>query len=96
MCVVRSSPPIVQRIRNDYNIEDCPTVDEIFAGNTEDTTVDVGFIRECYINQFFERLQEYDVYRYCTVIPNIHSTYTCTNAYRLIMPTLLGVVNGNA
>ena len=50
-------------IRNEYDIEDCPTLDEILAGDAGDTTVDVGFIRQCYFNQFFERLQEYDVYR---------------------------------
>lgn len=54
----------VQVIRNDYDIDDCPTVDDLLSGEAEDTTVDVGFIRQCYINQFFERLQEYDQYRY--------------------------------
>ena len=54
---------LIQVIRNEYNPEDCPTLDEILAGDAEDTTVDVGFIRQCYINQFFERLQEYDEYR---------------------------------
>ena len=55
---------MLQVIRNDFNIEDCPDVDQLLNGEANNITVDVGFIRECYINQFFERLQEYDEYRY--------------------------------
>ena len=51
---------LVQVIRNDYAIEDCPTVEEIARGEEGNVTLDVGYIRQCYINQFFEQIQEYD------------------------------------
>ena len=50
-------------IRNDYDIEDCPSLGELFGGDADDEDADVGFIRQCYFNQIFERVQEYDVYR---------------------------------
>jgi prominin 1 len=77
-------------IRNEYNPEDCPTLDEILAGDAEDTTVDVGFIRQCYINQFFERLQEYDEYRYA------FGVIVCCLALTTVVLTLVGMILGVA
>ena len=48
-------------IRNNQSLEDCP---DIFGGDSLDTEVNVGFIRQCYFNQIFDAVQEYDVYRY--------------------------------
>jgi hypothetical protein len=77
-------------IRNEYDIEDCPTLDEILAGDAGDTTVDVGFIRQCYFNQFFERLQEYDVYRYA------FGVIVCCLALTTVVLTLVGMILGVA
>ena len=47
---------------NNQTLEDCP---DIFGGGFgSDIEVNVGFIRQCYFNQIFDRVQEYDVYRY--------------------------------
>ena len=54
----------MQVIRNNHSIDDCPSIGDIFGGNAGDEEITVGFIRQCYINQIFERVQEYDVYRY--------------------------------
>ena len=51
-------------IQNDFNSDDCPSLGDVFGGEAEDIEVDVGFIRECYFNQIFEQIKEYDVYRY--------------------------------
>ena len=56
------SPCNVQVIMNNQTLEDCP---DIFGGGFgSDIEVNVGFIRQCYFNQIFDRVQEYDVYRY--------------------------------
>ena len=54
----------MQVIRNNHSIDDCPSIGDIFGGNAGDEEITVGFIRQCYINQIFEQVQEYDVYRY--------------------------------
>lgn len=54
----------VQVIQNNQSLEDCPSISDIYSGNAGDVEVNVGFIRQCYINQIFEEVQMYDVYRY--------------------------------
>ena len=59
----------VQVIRNNQSLEDCP---DIFGGDSLDTEVNVGFIRQCYFNQIFDAVQEYDVYRYMCMYTPVH------------------------
>ena len=53
-----------QVIRNNFSIDDCPSLGELFRGGGDDSDVNVGYIRQCYFNQMFEWVQQYDVYRY--------------------------------
>ena len=67
-------------IRNDYNIDDCPSLfgsDDDEDDDDDDDEVDVvvdvvGFIRQCYFNQIFEQIQQFDTVRY-----SIYSTWQC-------------------
>jgi prominin 1 len=73
-------------IMNNQTLEDCP---DIFGGGFgSDIEVNVGFIRQCYFNQIFDRVQEYDVYRYALGI------IICCMALLSVVLTLVGIALG--
>jgi prominin 1 len=75
-------------INSDYNIDDCPAFNDLVGGTAEDVTVDVGFIQQCYINQFFEEIKKYDVYRYA------FGVIICCLALLTVVLTLVGITLG--
>ena len=48
-----------QFIQDDQNADDCPGLSNL----NFDNDVDVGYIRECVINEVFDNVQRYDRYR---------------------------------
>lgn len=73
-------------ILNNFTSTECPDLYDL--QEAEDVEVNVGFIRQCYINQVFEQIQEYDVYRYAFGI------IICCLALLTFVLTIVGIVLG--
>lgn len=77
---------ILSAVNNDQNRDDCADFDDVMLSENSS----IGQVRECLVDQGFEMVQEYDIYRY--VVGYAVASLACITVVLVLIGITLGLV----